>query len=239
MEVNLIDYTRDAQAILRYTKATRLTLGKRLRESIFNENDIDKIKSELEYIANSIPSSWEFVHYTFEILNVSRAFTHQLVRTRTASFAQQALRVVDVRDFEIVLGPSYKGNEAAQKITQECVDKISETYGALIDAGIPVEDARGILPTNIATNILMSINLRALADMVMKRMANERVQAEYRAVVRRMLLEVLAVHPWAVKFLVPDPVEAKKELGELISEHMPDEKKMMAYKLIDRLGFGR
>ena len=53
-----------------------------------------KRQNEIEYMANTVPSSWEFCDYSFMITGVTRAFTHQLVRTRTASYAQQAMRVL-------------------------------------------------------------------------------------------------------------------------------------------------
>jgi thymidylate synthase ThyX len=50
----------------------------------------------LDYISKTIRSSWEFVDYTFQITGVTRAFTHQFVRTRTGSYAQQSQRSVDM-----------------------------------------------------------------------------------------------------------------------------------------------
>lgn len=105
-QVNLISYTGHgnpdphyAARLLVYTKNTRLTQGEDTRNKVAAMG-LEELTEELEYISKTIRSSWEFIDYTFEILNVTRAFTHQLVRTRTGSYAQQAQRVADMSEFE-------------------------------------------------------------------------------------------------------------------------------------------
>src|SRR5581483_11045955 len=151
MKVTLIDYTQNAINKLLYTKATRLTLGQDTRLKIANMSDEEKAK-ELAYMATTVPSSWEFVTYTFEILGVTRAFTHQFVRTRTGSYAQQTMRTLHVGQFEYVTGPSIN-TPRRKKLYDECMAMINCHYEKLIADGAAVEDARGLLPTNICTNI--------------------------------------------------------------------------------------
>ena len=103
MEVRLIDYTgmgsvnpsRLAAELLAFTKSTRLGFNDSTSADIALMSD-EELMHQLDYMAKTIPSSWEFVHYSFLISGVSRAFTHQLVRTRTASFAEQTLRTVSL-----------------------------------------------------------------------------------------------------------------------------------------------
>src|SRR6478609_7610290 len=116
-EVTLIDYTGAgsndplyAAKLLVYTKSTRLEQGEDTRMKIF-AMDEDELMGEIGYIANTIRSSWEFVDYTFQIRNVTRAFTHQFVRTRTASYAQQAQRVVDMGHFENLVPATVAGDQ--------------------------------------------------------------------------------------------------------------------------------
>jgi thymidylate synthase ThyX len=70
----------------------------------------------------------------------------------------------------------------------------------LIELGLPAEDARGLLPTNISTNIVAKFNLRAFVDLAKSRTGG-RTQSEYQKVMNAMVDAVLAVHPWAEKFL--------------------------------------
>jgi flavin-dependent thymidylate synthase len=85
---------------------------------------------------------------------------------------------------------------------KKAVDDISKAYDQLINQGVKPEDARGILPTNILTNILMKINLRALSEMLGKRLC-ERTQGEFREVAEKMRALVIDIHPWAEKILQP------------------------------------
>jgi len=236
MKVTLIDYTQFAENKLIYTKATRLTQGLELRKEIDRMTSEEKRK-ELAYIARTVPSSWEFVTYTFEILGVTRAFTHQLVRTRTGSYAQQTMRTLPMGKFTYETGPSIEGNLGLRVAYDNAMYMIQQAYDWLITNGAKVEDARGLLPTNIHTNIIAQFNLRSLSDLVRKRWT-ARTQNEYYQVVMAMVDAVVDVHPWAKDFLLSDKVKAAKELEDLVNQAMvigDADSKLKALKLIDLL----
>lgn len=213
MKVRLIDYTGAtgpgsyndpwyAAKLLIYTKSTRLEQGEETQAKI-NAMTYDEIMNELDYISKTIRSSWEMVDYTFEIKDVTRAFTHQLVRTRTASYAQQAQRVVDMSTFETLVPETVSNLPATLDQWETCMSMVSQTYRYLKDMGVPVQDCRGVLPTNVLTNIIMKVNLRTLADLLGKR-KSLRAQGEYQSVAREMERRVLEVHPWTKPFLDPE-----------------------------------
>jgi flavin-dependent thymidylate synthase len=195
MKVELISYTPDALTLLLRTKNTRLTHGE--DPASWTE---EKRREHLEYMRDTIKSSWEFVDYTFNIEGVTRAFTHQLVRTRTGSYAQQAMRVVDARGQEVVVPPSVMARRTAVDQWHFGIEGMMDAYGWMIDNGVPAQDARGILPTNITTNIMAKFNLRTLHEMAKLRLCT-RTQGEYQDVFRAMRGEVIKVHPWAEEFL--------------------------------------
>lgn len=215
MEVKLIDYTgcgspdpaRHAANVLVFTKNTRLEMNAGLFKTI-EDWPWEKVEKELAYMANTIPSSWEFVEYKFLINGVTRAFTHQFVRTRTGSYAQQTMRVLDVQGWDYLTGPTIEGQihddwpntPPAQALYSDTMATIAAAYQELIKMGVAIEDARGVLPTNILTNIVAKFDLRTLADTARKR-ASGRTQGEYRDVMEAMKAEVLRVHPWASMFL--------------------------------------
>ncbi len=208
IKVELISYTGHghpdplyAARLLAYTKATRLEQGPETRVK-FSMMSKEELFAELDYISKTIRSSWEMVDYTFEIRKVTRAFTHQLVRTRTGSYAQQAQRVVDMSGFGYTVPDTVGDDPSAQKVWDDTMVAIRRGYDALKDAGIPAQDCRGVLPTNVHTNIIAKFNLRTLADLCAKR-KNLRAQGEYADVARAFEAEVLAVHPWADAFLNP------------------------------------
>ena len=195
MNVELLSYTPDALTLLLRTKGTRLT----------HEDDPagwseEKRMEHLAYMRDTIKSSWEFVDYTFRITSVTRVFTHQLVRTRTGSYAQQAMRVVDAREFEVATPPSIQRDQFRRGAWDNTVKNSLLAYGHFVDAGVPAQDARGILPNNVLTNIIAKFNLRTLSDMAKLRLCT-RTQGEYQDVFRAMRTCVISAHPWAAEFL--------------------------------------
>lgn len=250
VEVHLIDYTGkgdpnpDAAAeLLLYTKSTRLEQSEDTMAKIKAMTHEEKMK-ELDYMAMTVPSSWEFVHYSFQIRNVTRAFTHQLVRTRTGSYAQQAMRIADMSGFSYAIPPRLKGEgkEEQRSIYSRTMEGIRSGYADLVHAGEEIEDARGVLPTNIHTNIIAGFNLRALSDLVMKRQGM-RVQDEYRTVLEGMVEEVLAVHPWASKFMFPPEMKNIKEVEAFIEEclelgNIDKPRSLQLHKNLDKLRKG-
>ena len=223
MKVSLLYATPLAVELLIFTKNTRLNMTPKGLDEIISWPREKKI-AEIKYMSKTIPSSWEMVDLIFCIEGVSRAFTHQLVRTRTASFAQQTMRIVDMSEFEYVTGPSIQNNKAASELYEAEMIAIQDCYADLIKAGAKTEDARGVLPTNIKTNICMKINLRAFSDLVRGR-TSPRVQNEYGQVLAAMISETLKVWPWSVSFIMPRSNDAHSELNEYLKEQLDREEK--------------
>jgi flavin-dependent thymidylate synthase len=201
MKVKLINYTTDAVNLLLFTKNTRLMNEDDAYEKV-SEWDEEKKQAELDYMLNTIRSSWEFIDYTFDIREVTRGFTHQFVRTRQGSYAQQSQRTVDMQGFGYYTPDRINENENARLVYNTAMKVINDQYQALRSMGIPAEDARGVLPTNIHTNIVAKFNLRTLSEMAKSRLS-PRAQGEYQNVFKLMVSEVVKVHPWAEPFLTP------------------------------------
>lgn len=195
MKISLISHTPDALNLLLRTKNTRLSHAD--DPATWDEA---KKQEHLDYMHDTIKSSWEFIDYTFQIDEVTRVFTHQLVRTRTGSYAQQAMRVVDARAFPVLMPASIASHPDLADGWQEMADAMMGVYGSFIDHGIPAQDARGILPNNVLTSIMCKFNLRTLHDMAKLRLCT-RTQGEYQDVFRAMRSAVIEVHPWAAPFL--------------------------------------
>lgn len=223
MKVTLINFTGMghldpyfAARLLIFTKNTRLNMTAANFDEV-NKLDAEEIIKQLKYMANTIPSSWEFVDYTFAVEGVTRAYTHQQVRTREGSYAQQSMRVTDMSGFKVL--DTTKTSEGRELYSSTC-DLLQGAYDALINVGEAEEDARGILPTNILTNIVCKFNLRTLSNLVRSREGG-RTQDEYREVIRAMGTAVLEVHPWADLFLYPKGRDYWLELEEAVAKAIP------------------
>ena len=198
MHVELLNYTQDALTLLLRTKGTRLA----------HEDDPagwpeERRLAELAYMKHTIKSSWEFCDFTFRISGVSRSFTHQFVRTRQGSFAQESMRSIDSSG-NGYLADRYDAEEVDSLARHEVYDQAMlgsfDAYRSLLAQGMPPQDARNVLPNGVLTSIIAKFNLRTLHDMALVRLCT-RVQDEYQNVFREMKARVVEVYPWAEPFI--------------------------------------
>jgi len=242
MDVQLIEYTgrpdpwRAAEVMI-WTKRTRVEMSPGGLEEITAWSEEEK-RLDLAYMAATVQSSWEFCDYTFLISQVTRAFTHQLVRTRFGvSYAQQAMQVLDVSQGEgwaALAGPTILRGSSRWSAYQDTLKVIDATYKFLIADGAKVEDARGLLPTNILTNIVMKINLRTLCDLMRKR-TSPRNQGEFVEVLKLMKERIFAVHPWAHMFIERTADVVAAELYALLPKIEDKLLRTQINKLVDQL----
>ena len=106
-----------------------------------------------------------------EFNNVSRGFTHELVRHRLASFTQESTRYVDESDFRVVIPPDKDKDEKLVELNlpegeklkvsfQEWMDLNEQMYRGLRKAGWVPQDARQVLPIGINAQIVITANFR-------------------------------------------------------------------------------
>lgn len=160
-------------------------------------------EERLEYFAQvqktKLKAPFEFVKFHFMIEGVTRAFTHQMVRQRTAAYAQESLRFAVKEDMPIGLPPSLAGTddwgyqnetpdrpEQMRRVWEDAQYKIKEAYQYLVDAGMPAEDARGLLPHNVLTRLHYTTDLRALLDHAGNRLCTQ-AQFEWRQVFAKII----------------------------------------------------
>ena len=113
---------------------------------------------------------------------------------------------------------------------------LNKRYADLLEAGAEPEDARGILPTNILTNITMSANLRTIVELVRKR-SSPRVQGEYREFIEQLQSGVQWVHPFTVDFFGLDWAALNHEL-EFETADLPAERRTRIAKLFSKVAEG-
>lgn len=165
--------------------ATGLYAGRVTRSACMVTNE--EAVYALEDMTNTVlKAGLEFIDFHFLIEGVTRAFTHQLVRQRTAVYIQESMRFAVKEDaaMEVALPPSLVGlaeDDPRRVVWTDEVVRNSETYNRLINAGIPAEDARGLLPTNITTRIHYKTSLRGLMDHAGVRLCTQ-AQFEWRLV---------------------------------------------------------
>lgn len=174
----------------------------------------------------------ESVNFHFRITGVTRGFTHQMVRQRTAAYSQESTRFAVKETVPVGLPPSLEGtvpwgqvlrqvfadlyprenyddwkagsvSDRWQSVVQyatehaspqqlwrkdwdEFVEDCEKTYNRLVNSGMPAEDARGLLPTNLLTQLNYFTNLRNYKDEAGKRLCTQ-AQSEWRIVFSKMM----------------------------------------------------
>jgi thymidylate synthase (FAD) len=124
-------------------------------------------------------------------------------------------------EFDYVYTDKNKDSDEATNVIDDLLAHTKSVYNHLLSIGQPAEDARGILPTNISTNIVCKFNLRTMVDLAKSRTGG-RTQSEYQKVVNAMVDEVLRVHPWAEKFFFKHGRDYFAEIEEFAKRKFPD-----------------
>ncbi len=192
MNVKLIGFTPNPEKIP--AMAAKLTHSKIKPEDLDKTSD-EELTNILQYVMNlGHTSVIEHTSFTFAISDVSRSLTHQLVRHRIASYAQQSQRYVDFKKPNYVIPPTIVKNKKMNKAYNETMTLIWEQYNKLLEIGIPAEDSRFILPNAACTNIMVTMNARSLLNFFELRCCLH-AQWEIRELANKILKEVKKVAP--------------------------------------------
>jgi len=133
-------------------------LGETWRARRVWKNSAEKFVRML--IQNGHFSVLEHASATFRIYGISRAFTHQIVRHRMASFTQQSQRYVNEETFRFIEPPSIQANPEGHEMYVDFMERARDVYYRLQESGIRKEDARFVLPNGVESEIVITANLR-------------------------------------------------------------------------------
>ena len=139
-----------------------------------------------EYFANILRSAHgsvlEHANYSFVLRNVSRVFTHELVRHRAGSaFSQESLRYVRLTDIGFRVPPALEPvRERVLSIVEQLEEfqrDAAEELG-IDDEGVPfhvkkevTSALRRLAPTGLSTDIIWTANPRTLRHVIEMRTA--------------------------------------------------------------------
>jgi thymidylate synthase (FAD) len=130
----------------------------------------------------------------------------QLTRHRIASFSVQSQRYVKFKNgIDCVVPPTILKNKALYAEYADFLKNTQKLYLKMLDAEIPAEDARYVLPNAASTKIVMTMNARELRHFFALRCCN-RAQWEIRDMACRMLKLAKEVAPVLFETSGPDCV---------------------------------
>jgi thymidylate synthase (FAD) len=179
-------------------------------QEIFERASSGRVASERQQdlvrrvIESGHGSTIEHIVFTFAISGVSRTLSHQLVRHRAGlAFDQQSQRYVDYKTPSYMVPGSV--SDAEEEVRERFVAQLAgslDVYADMLEAGIPGEDARFVMPNATRTNLVMTTNLRALIHMSGLRLC-VMAQWEIRRLFQLIRHEIFRVSPFLGSFLAP------------------------------------
>ncbi|MDR1377577.1 MAG: FAD-dependent thymidylate synthase [Synergistaceae bacterium] len=212
-KVYLLRHTPDpddlvvAAARICYNDISAGNLLKRKEESS-EESSSERLLKELWRGGHHSP--FEHVSFTFGVDGLSRVTSHQLVRHRVASYSQQSQRYVHMDRPEVVMPPSVASDPESCALFEGQVEAAHEVYKALMERGVPAEDARFILPHGWETRLVLTMNARELHHFFNLRLCR-RAQWEIRELSRLMLSQCRKAAPLVFSLAGPSCVMGRCE----------------------------
>jgi thymidylate synthase (FAD) len=185
MHVQILTHTPDPEQVV--AAAARLCYSASSIDRLLEKSRADCESLLAKVLSLGHFSVLEHASFTFGVEGISRACSHQLVRHRLASYSQQSQRYVSHRQrFAAVTPPSIAERPVLAQRYEVLLEEIHQVYRELLDAGVPAEDARFVLPNAAETKIVVTMNGRELHHFFALRCCR-RAQWEIRAVARQML----------------------------------------------------
>lgn len=223
MKVEIINATSNAEELVcrcaRGDYSSEWVGKERPFEEIMQPVEGDSIEEKKQTLLKHLMRSGHFGPYehpqaTFAVEGVSRACMAQITRHRHASFDVMSLRYVELEDVaDLETRFTYPESFTAEEVvSREGVESVSlskeerteiandvytrcmDAYTSLVDAGVPKEDARMLLPIGTKVNMTFSMNARSLMHLLDMRLKAD-AQWEVRELSEQLLEEALVWMP--------------------------------------------
>ena len=172
-KVIIIGHTNNPDKITSSGARISTTMGDAF--SIF-ENAIDTEKNQRlvkKVLASGHKTLVEHISFNIAFVNVSAYVEQFMLEFRLASFTVKSRRYVDFSNMGFIV-PSFvdkNGNPLnnageLQKIYNEHMNFLFKEYTDFVEAGIPKEDARFLLPYSYKSNFYCTVNARELCNVL-------------------------------------------------------------------------
>ena len=193
VHVALISYTPDPERTI--AAAARVSVSPVTITELWERLSPERADSLLsQLLAAGHLSPFEHASFTFAIEGISRVTSHQLVRHRLASYTQQSQRYVSLKKLDYVTPATISARPELENKYHRVVEAAHELYSQMLEAGLPAEDARYVLPGAVETRLVMSMNARELMHACSLRLCLK-AQWEIVGLFEMLKAEVLKVAP--------------------------------------------
>jgi len=172
-----------------------------------SENKITKYSSRKlikQLITSKHFAMIEFGNITVKFIT-DRGVTHELVRHRLCSFAQESTRFVNYQNkgIEFIYPVWWKSKTDKQKhIWSQAMEQSATHYNQLINSGEPQGHARSVLPNSLKTEIVVSANIREWRHLLQLRTSRQ-AHSQMRGLMIPLLRELTKKLPSLFKDITP------------------------------------
>lgn len=147
----------------------------------------------------------EHVHVGFAFLDISRVFTHELVRHRLANYSQESLRFVRLTNLDFRL-PEALSDPKVEEVVFRTILYLEEVQKDLAElTGIVDEKTfkakkeitsalRRLAPIGLLTNVIMTTNIRQWRQIIAKR-THVSAEEEIREVFKEVAIQLADQYP--------------------------------------------
>lgn len=133
--------------------------------------------------------------YATAYFRVDRGVSHELVRHRLASFAQESTRYCNYKDKDIeFVEPSTELDVDSMNVWSSHMQECEVAYNKLIKAGYSPQVARAVLPNSLATDLVVTANLREWRTIFKFRCAKD-AHPDMRYIMLRLLSDMHKLFP--------------------------------------------
>lgn len=145
-----------------------------------NKSYSDVVKFVQKLIKLGHGSPLEHASITMDIVT-DRGVTHELVRHRIGAYSQESTRycnyskgkfnsqITCLNPFSTPFRETQLYDHEAFKQWADICEKCEKTYNEMLANGIKPEDARGVLPTSLASEIVVTYNIRQWRHVIKQR----------------------------------------------------------------------
>jgi thymidylate synthase (FAD) len=227
-KIEIIAHTPDIEKLC--TTAIRQTYRPEHPKELLETTDQKTIEKLIENITRMGHfSTLEHGCFTISFNNVSVFFEEFLIEHRLASYSVKSRRYVNYGEAGFVIPDYFDKNPDLRKRYVETMNFLFDTYKFLIEKGVPIEDARFVLPYSFHTSIIATMNVRELIHFLHACIYGRGKRfEEIRKIGETLLEKVQKIAPNIykdLKNLEPEFPDNEEEMKRIASFHTKQRKK--------------
>ncbi len=174
----------------------------------------------------------------FAMKDVSPLVEQTIIAERFSSFTIKSRREVDfsnvgfyIPNFHNKEGEIHPDNKSIQQEYKKYMQSLFDSYEKLVNQGIPVEDARFVLPYCYHSNIIMGIDAHTLKDMIIKFTKTKYQNIEELRELGEKLYQIAKQEvPYIIPTIDATPSKQSDDVEEYLNNNISKEK----YQIIEQ-----